>query len=118
MAILTWILVGLAIADVLFAVVQLFFLSSMKLIVYDMTPLGAWLMAVGPAVFILLWALNILTYSPTEHPNLWLLSIIAGYMALLIWAIFQGAAAKSIVDKRREWDADIAIRNKALRKGS
>jgi len=96
----SWILLVLAVVDIVFTIAQLFMLKGMKLIIHEMHIGLAWLLVVGPPVFVLLLA--ILALNDKDTGVLWLLM---GYGLLAIAGVFQAAATVPILARRREWDA-------------
>ena len=100
MLIFSWILLVLAIVDIVFTIGQLIMLKGMKLIIHEMHIGLAWLFVVGPPVFVLAFA--ILSLNEKELALFWLVS---GYVVLVIAGVFQAAATVPILARRREWDA-------------
>ena len=113
MPVFSSILLGLATADILFAIVQLYVLSSMRLIVNEMKPTTAWLMTVGPAVLVFVLAFLALNAPEIQMIIMWQ---IMGYSALVIFTIFQVAATKSIFDRRFEWDKENEKRQRVMKR--
>lgn len=118
MIVFSWVLLGLAIAGLLFAIVQLFLLSEMRLIVYNMKPHVAWAVVVGPSALVLVVAIVALSLPHESHPHSAPAVLILGYVLLAIVGIFQGSATKPIMEKRYEWDADLEQRNRAVNHNS
>jgi len=109
-----WLLLALAIADVLMAVVQLTLLSAMRLIVYDMKPPVAWLVTVGPSVAVLVLSIWSLRTPLDSYPHWGVALLIVAYLAFMVVLVFQVAAAMPILDKRREWDEQNTARDRAM----
>lgn len=109
-----WTLLAIAIADVLVAIVQLTFLSSMRLIVYDMKPPMAWSVVVGPSVVVLALTIWSLKLPLDSHPNSGLVLLVMTSVILALVIVFQIAAAKPIMDKRREWDIENEKRDRVV----
>lgn len=100
-----WILLIIALIDVMVALVQLLFLYGMQLIIYKMHSWQAWLLVVGTPVLAVCFV--VMSLFATEQRRAWFL---VGLIWLLSFMVFQYAATRAIWDKLGERHQDVVER--------
>jgi len=104
MIIVSWILVVLALVQVLVAAVQLYLLSVMKVVDVDARPVASRLAVVIPSLIVLVLAICAVIWSPNMQ------SVVGGLLPAItvivggVVAIKQYINATSIKEQRQKWD--------------
>ncbi len=113
-AVFSWILLGLAILDVLAAMVLLWWLRAMNTVMHEKSLGFAWGFVVGLPALTIVLAIVALNLPFANHPNSGIITLTLGYVWFTIMAVYQGGMTAAVITKSREQDTANERRVRAL----